>query len=67
MKNLSWLLVIIPLAVVVFFIVSWIIQVSYNNSIALMFDVREITFHQACWLNTLSFLLFRNISVGSSK
>lgn len=67
MKNLSWLIIIIPLAVAVFFVVSWIIQISYNNSIVQMFNLQEITFQQACWLNTLSFLLFRNISVGSSK
>jgi hypothetical protein len=66
MKS-AWLLIAIPVIVVVFFVLSWLIQISWNNSVAQYLQLQELTFHQSCWLNTLSFLLFRNIPISSGK
>lgn len=61
------ILILVPVIIVVFFIISWLIQISWNNSIAEYFQLQQLTLDQACWLNTLSFLLFRTVPSTSNK
>lgn len=67
MKSNALLVILVPLIVVAYFVVTWLIQISWNHSIAEYLQLPLMTFTQAWWLNTLSFLLFRNIPFTSKK
>lgn len=58
--------VVVGLLVVVFaFLGAIFTQWGYNNSVAEMYGLKEITFMQAFWLNFLCGLLFKSSSSSS--
>ena len=57
----------ILLFTIILLIMSMLTMIAWNMSVAKIFEIREISFYEAMWLNVLSKILFQNFEINYEK
>ena len=57
----------ILILIIIILIMSIFTTIAWNMSISKIFEIRQIDFYEACWLNILSHILFRPIEISFNK
>ena len=57
----------ILLFTIILLIMSMLTMIAWNMSVAKIFEIREIGFYEAMWLNVLSKILFQNFEINYEK
>lgn len=57
----------ILILIIIVLVMSVITMIAWNMSVAKIFEIRNIDFYEACWVNVLSHIILRPIEISFDK